>query len=73
MTRFRTTLLAFAVLACCSIGPSRAFAQEQDTAPPKPTARVYLPLIDTNQQDEQLLGAGISVRQPHSIQDAGGS
>jgi len=52
MTRFRTTLLAFAVLACCSIGPSRAFAQEQDTAPPKPAARVYLPLIDTNQQDD---------------------
>ncbi len=52
MTRFRTTLLAFAVLACCSIGPSRAFAQEQDTAPPKPTAHVYLPLIDTNQQDD---------------------
>jgi len=54
MKSFRTALLACAFLACCFIGSSRALAQEENTAPPKPAARVYSPLIDTNPQDESV-------------------
>jgi hypothetical protein len=51
MKFFRTTLMALVVLASCSVGVSRAWAQEEDPAPAKPAARAFAALIDPSHQD----------------------
>jgi hypothetical protein len=53
MKRFTTFFIAAATLPVFSVGAPRTIAQQENTAPPKPSAHAYPALVDANQQDEK--------------------